>query len=75
MEYKVVEPAAEKKYHFFNILHEEEEEENRGLRIPSENSRIKEEGSSSQEKFAVEGAVPRKVMSFNSPLSFLLDLY
>ncbi|KAI3863579.1 hypothetical protein MKW92_011904 [Papaver armeniacum] len=87
-------PAAERKYHYFNILHEEQEEEqNRGLhlrpindafktyksnlrlifccfdfqRIPCENSRIKEEGSSSQEKFAAARAVPRKVMSFDSP--------
>ncbi|KAI3883477.1 hypothetical protein MKX03_014162 [Papaver bracteatum] len=116
-------PAAERKYHFFNILNEEEEqsrilrkgpgsslsepldakklrrmaqsressrtfrlrkkletsrivepaaeeEQNRRLRVPCENSTITKEGSSGQEKFAAAGAVPREVRSFSSPFPF-----
>ncbi|XP_026431266.1 B3 domain-containing protein Os03g0619600-like [Papaver somniferum] len=47
-----------------------EEEQNRRLRIPCENSTIKKESSSTQEKFAAAGAVPREVRSFSSPFPF-----
>ncbi|KAI3962697.1 hypothetical protein MKW92_006126 [Papaver armeniacum] len=47
-----------------------EEEQNRRLRIPCENSAIKRKGSSSQEKFAAAAGVPREVRSFSSPFPF-----
>ncbi|XP_026430589.1 transcription factor TGA9-like isoform X2 [Papaver somniferum] len=54
---RIVEPAAE-------------EEQNRRLRIPCENSKRKKKSSSSQEKFSAAGTIPREVMSFSSPYPF-----
>ncbi|KAI3863577.1 hypothetical protein MKW92_011902 [Papaver armeniacum] len=48
----------------------EEDEQNRRLCIPCENSTRKKKSSSSQEKFAAAGAIPREVMSFSSPFPF-----